>query len=277
MPNSISSDGRLRIVFIGDVVGRYGRRLLSMALPHIRKSYQPDVIIANGENAAGGLGINRKTAKEMFDAGVQIITGGNHIWDKKEAVEYLPHEDKIVRPMNFPKVAPGRTFIKHQTNEMVDVLVISLQGRVFMEPVVDNPFTIINDFLKDRKEKVILVDFHAEATAEKQAMGFYLDGKVSAVLGTHTHVQTSDARILQNGTAYQTDVGMTGALDSVIGMKKEPIIYKMVTGINQRFEVSKSNPILDMTLIDINPKNGKAVRIEYDRIYESAIEGTFED
>lgn len=257
-----------RILFIGDICGRFGRRFLSKILSHMKIKFAPDVVIANGENAAGGLGINRKTASEIFQAGVDVITGGNHIWDKKEAVDLLKQEDRIVRPLNFPATAPGHGVHIFKSKSDIKIAIISLQGRVFMEPVVDNPFNKIDDVVNQIGQKIIFVDFHAEATAEKQAMGFFLDGRVSAVLGTHTHVQTTDLRILEKGTAYQSDVGMTGSLDSIIGMKKEPVIQKFVTGVNQRFEVAKDDIILDMSLIDVDPVTGKAVNVKMQRIRE---------
>jgi 2',3'-cyclic-nucleotide 2'-phosphodiesterase len=262
----------VRIIFIGDICGKYGRRFLGKALPLIKIKYSPDLVVANGENSAGGLGITRKTAYEILDTGVDIVTGGNHTWDKKEAVELVKEEKRVIRPMNFPEDTPGNGYYIFQQNGLPEIMVINLQGRVFMEPVVDNPFLHIDKLLKETKQKIILVDFHAEATAEKQAMGFYLDGRVSAVLGTHTHVQTADLRILENGTAYQTDVGMTGALDSVIGMKVEPVLRKFITGINQKFEVARDNPILDMVCLDIDKNTGKAVNAEAVRFLESTLE-----
>lgn len=270
-------DKSLRIIFVADICGKFGRRFLGRALPLIRIKYSPHLVIANGENSAGGLGINRKTAYEILDTGVDVITGGNHSWDKKEALELIKEEPRILRPMNFPESAPGKghyVFDINNSSGTTSILVLNAQGRVFMEPVVDNPFVALDRFLKktDDRQKVIFVDFHAEATAEKQAMGFFLDGRVSAMLGTHTHVQTADLRILENGTAYQTDVGMTGSLDSVIGMKREPVIRKFVTGINQKFEVAKENMILDMTLIDVDRTTGKALHTESHRIYEHSYE-----
>ena len=272
MQSRLSNDKEIRVIFIGDVIGKFGRRMLANTLLPVKTKYKPDIIIVNGENSAGGIGIVKKTAFEMYNAGVDIITTGNHVWDKKEALDLIKNDDHILRPMNYPKSLPGKGYIDFKTKDGTRVLVINLQGRVFMEPVVDNPFTIIDDFLKKSDFKVILMDFHAEATAEKQAMGFFLDGRVSAVLGTHTHVQTNDLRILTNGTAYQTDVGMTGSIDSVIGMKKEPIITKFLTGINQRFEVAKKDMILDMAVVDINKLSGKATRVESVRLLESTYE-----
>lgn len=265
-----------RIIFIGDVAGKYGRKFMAKAMPMVRIKYSPDLVIANGENSAGGLGIIPKTAFEMYQTGVDIITTGNHVWDKKEAVNLLREDSRVIRPINFPQSAPGKGYTYYKSERGVEVMVINLQGRVFMDPVVNNPFLAMDDFLDggdfERGKSIVFVDFHAEATAEKQAMGFYLDGRVSAVVGTHTHVQTTDARILEQGTAYQTDVGMTGSLDSVIGMKREPVIEKFVTGVNKRYEVAKNNLIMDLTIIDFNTKTGHAIRIEPLRLYESSYE-----
>jgi metallophosphoesterase (TIGR00282 family) len=259
----------MRLILIGDVVGRTGRKFVRAVLPLVKEKFQPDVVIANGENSAGGLGIIRRTADELFEAGVNILTGGNHIWDKKEALDLLQTEQRVLKPLNFPASTPGHGSMTYQTASGHAVRVVSLQGRVFMEPVVDNPFTAIEEFLKKNPQPIVLVDFHAEATAEKQAMGFFLDGRVSAVLGTHTHVPTADARVLEHGTAYQTDVGMTGSLDSIIGMKREPIISKFTSGIHQKFEVAQGSQVLDMTVVDVDPKNGKALAIEAHRYFEA--------
>ena len=259
----------VRVFFIGDIIGKYGRYFLTKILLPLKRKYKPDLIIANGENSAGGLGIIEKTADEIFSAGVDVITSGNHIWDKKEVFLLLKQNKYVLRPMNFPESVPGKGILDYSFKDGKKISIINLQGRVFMEPVSDNPFIAMDKVLKRITNKMILVDFHAEATAEKQAMGFYLDGRVSAVLGTHTHVPTTDHRILSNGTAYQTDVGMTGSLDSIIGMKKKPIIDKFLTGIHHRFEVAKPNQILDMTIIDINTNSGIAERIDSKRYYQS--------
>jgi metallophosphoesterase (TIGR00282 family) len=259
----------VRLILIGDVVGRYGRKFVQAVLPLVKEKFQPDVVIANGENSAGGLGVIRRTADELFEAGVNVLTGGNHIWDKKEALDLLTTEKRVLKPMNFHVSTPGNGSMVYKTASGHPVQIVSLQGRVFMEPVVDNPFAAMDEFLKKNTHPVVLVDFHAEATAEKQAMGFFLDGRVSAVLGTHTHVPTADARILENGTAYQTDVGMTGSLDSIIGMKREPIISKFLSGMHQKFEVASGSQVLDMTVVDIDPKNGRATHIEAHRYFES--------
>lgn len=278
MPSSMSSsrsgkaNKTVRLIFIGDISGKFGRRFLGKALPLIRIKYSPDIVIANGENAAGGLGITTKTAYEIFDCGVDVITGGNHIWDKKEALGLVKEEPRIVRPLNFPKGTPGNGWYVFNTNGNTEIMVVSAQGRVFMDPVVDNPFNQLDELVDQAQQKIIFIDFHAEATAEKQALGFHLDGRMSALLGTHTHVQTADLRILPGGSAYQSDAGMTGAYDSVIGMKPEPVIQRFLTGINQKFEVGKDNIILDMTLLDIDKHTGKTLHAEYAKIFESSYE-----
>jgi metallophosphoesterase (TIGR00282 family) len=270
--------GLFRILFIGDISGRYGRRFLGKALPILKIKFNPGLVIANGENSAGGLGITPKTAKEIFEAGVDVITSGNHIWDKKEVIALLKEDHRIIRPINYPASVPGKGYyiFRARGNDQTEAMIINLQGRVFMEPVVDNPFISIDEFLNQVRQKIIFIDFHAEATAEKQAMGFYLDGRVSAVIGTHTHVQTADLRIMEKGTAYQSDVGMTGSLDSVIGMKREPVLSKFLTGINQKFEVAKKNIIMDMAVLDIDRKTGKAVHVNSMRLFESRFDEQLE-
>lgn len=258
----------VRLILIGDVVGRHGRRFVRAVLPLVKEKFLPDVVIANGENSAGGLGIIRRTADELFEAGVDVLTSGNHVWDKKEALDLLKTEQRVLKPLNFHPSTPGSGSFVFRTAAGHPVVVVSLQGRVFMEPVVDNPFTAIDEFFKANRHAIVLVDFHAEATAEKQAMGFFLDGRASAVLGTHTHVPTADGRILEKGTAYQTDVGMTGTLDSVIGMKREPIVAKFIDGMHYRFEVANGSQVLDMTLVDVDPASGRAVAIKAHRYHE---------
>ncbi len=263
---------KLKIALIGDVIGRPGRQFVAALLPKLKTRYAPDVVIANGENSAGGLGMIKRTADELFAAGVDLLTGGNHIWDKKEALPLLRVEPRIARPLNFPPSAPGQGWASRKVAAGVEVTVVSLQGRVFMEPVVDNPFLAMDHFLKSRSGGLVVVDFHAEASAEKQALGYYLDGRVAAVLGTHTHVPTADLRILTGGTAYQTDVGMTGALDSVIGMKRGPILEKFTTGVNQRFEVETGPMVLDWTLIEVDLEPGRAVSVARERFQEGMTE-----
>jgi len=267
MPNR-----QMRILFIGDVVGRYGRRFLRDAMPLIKQRLRPDLVVANGENLAGGIGINKKTAEEIFYAGVHMLTTGNHVWDKKEALDLLKLDERIIRPLNYPASNPGKGYGHFELENGIQGVVVNIQGRVFMEPVVDNPFIEIDRFLKTNERPIVMVDFHAEASAEKQAMGYFLDGRVSALLGTHTHVPTADLRILPKGTAFQTDVGMTGALNSVIGMKKEPIITKFLTGINQRFEVERDDLIMDMSVIDVRESDGRALEVQRLRLVESQFE-----
>ncbi|HDP95648.1 MAG TPA: TIGR00282 family metallophosphoesterase [Candidatus Aminicenantes bacterium] len=262
----------MRVVFIGDVVGRGARRFLADVLPKVRYRIRPDFVIANGENSAGGLGIIPKTAVELFQAGVDLITSGNHVWDKREAVELLRENPRILRPMNYPPSVPGNGCYKANLANGAKLRVINLQGRVFMEPVVDNPFLIVDRLLKEDPEKCVFVDFHAEATAEKQAMGFFLDGRVSVMVGTHTHVQTSDVRILSNGTGYQTDVGMTGSLNSVIGMKRKPIIERFLTGMYQRFEVARNNLVMDFSVFDVNIRSGKCNQASTWRIFQEKMD-----
>lgn len=271
MQPNMQSSSIVRIIFIGDVVGKPGRRILEKHLFQVKIKYKPDLVIANGENSAGGLGITEKTAKELFGAGIDVVTGGNHMWDKRESIGFLDNSREIIRPMNYPDMAPGKGFCEYKINDDIKITIANLQGRVFMEPVVENPFNSVEKWLEKVRTKIVILDFHAEATAEKQAMGFFLDGKVSAVLGTHTHVPTADLRILANGTAYQSDVGMTGSLDSVIGMKRKPVIDKFRTGINQRWEVAKKNVISDMAILDIDSKTGRTIKTESLRIFEDKV------
>lgn len=250
----------MKILLVGDIVGKRGRQVVKTLLPEIRQEYQIDFCIANGENIAGGFGLTQKTAKEVFSAGVDTLTSGNHIWNKKE-VEQIIEEENILRPLNYPIGVPGRGYNFYQVKD--DLLaVINLAGRVFIGEL-DCPFRVILSEITQIREKTknIIVDMHAEATSEKIAMGWYLDGKVSAVIGTHTHVQTADERILPEGTAYITDVGMTGPRDSVIGVKKELIIKKFLTQIPLRFEVAKGVGQLCGVLVEIDTFTGKAKNI----------------
>ncbi|MCL6559401.1 MAG: TIGR00282 family metallophosphoesterase, partial [Firmicutes bacterium] len=229
----------MRLLMIGDIVGRSGRRAVKVNLSSLKKEYDLDMVIANGENAAGGKGITREVAQELFSSGVDVLTMGNHVWNKKEAFEYIDRETRIVRPANYPPGTPGIGANVYETRRKVKVAVINLAGRVFLQ-AIDCPFRKAEELVEMMKEKarVVVVDFHAEATSEKIAMGWFLAGKVSAVVGTHTHVQTADERILPGGTAYITDLGMTGPWNSIIGVKKEIIIEKFITQIPQRFEVA---------------------------------------
>jgi len=241
---------------IGDVVGKPGRRAVKQLLPGLRHEYGLDLVIANGENCAGGLGITFDTAQELLACGVNVITTGNHVWAKKEIIPYLDSELPIIRPLNFPPSAPGRGFLLHG-----NALIVNLLGRVFVGEF-DCPFRAMDSLLSDIESNVIIVDFHAEATSEKVAMGKYLDGRVSAVLGTHTHVGTVDAFILPKGTAYVTDVGMVGPGDSVIGDDADSVIHSFVTRMPHRFSVGKGNAVFDAILVEVDETSGQAVNIQ---------------
>ena len=263
----LSLESSFRILFIGDVIGRPGRVALSIILPDLKELYKPQLTIANGENLAGGLGITQGTADELFSYGVDLITTGNHIWDKKEILEYIDSEERILRPANYPQGVPGRGYavfdIHTESSIQHRVAVFNLSGRIFMAPL-DDPFTAATNILPKLHEEanIVILDFHAEATSEKIAMGWYLDGKVSAVIGTHTHVQTADETILPNGTAYITDAGMTGPINSVIGMKTESVIKKFLTQMPVRFDVAKGDVVVSGVIIDVDPVTGGAISIE---------------
>lgn len=253
----------VKLLFIGDVIGKPGREALSRELHRIVDRHMVDLVIANGENAAGGFGLTEETAQDLFKCGVQMITSGNHIWDKKDALEYIKREERIVRPANYPEGTPGRGTIIVKTPGGVKVGILNLEGRVFMNNL-DCPFRCADREIAKLKEEtpVIFVDFHAEATSEKASLGWYLDGRVSAVIGTHTHVQTADERILTAGTAYMTDAGMTGAFDSVIGVKKEEAILKFVSQRPSKFEVAKKDIRINAVAIEVDEKTGLALGIE---------------
>jgi len=253
----------LRVLMIGDVVGSPGRLCVRDMLPRIRKNYRIDLAVANGENLAGGTGINEKTANELFAYGVDILTTGNHVWDKKEALPLLAREARILRPANYPPGTPGKGSVVFDVGKL-KVAVLNLNGRVFMQPL-DCPFRLAQQETARLREitPLIMVDFHAEASSEKIALGRFLDGHVSAVLGTHTHVQTADARIFPGGTAYITDVGMTGPFESVLGVEADAVVRKFVRQLPERFEVSKS-PVcqFNAAVVEINPDNGQALSVE---------------
>ena len=253
----------MRVLFIGDIIGEVGRKTITRRLDTLVDEYRINLVIANGENAAGGFGITPKVADELFDAGIKVITSGNHIWDKKEIVPYIEKERRLLRPANYPEGVPGYGDITVYTNSDDKVVVLNLTGRVFMGNF-DCPFRYFKRELQRLKAAggVIVVDFHAEATSEKVAFGWFADGEVSAIIGTHTHVQTADEQILPKGTAYITDVGMTGPANSVIGIEKDMVIEKYLTLMPKRFEVAKGRPVLSAVVIDINEKDGKAVSIE---------------
>ena len=248
----------MRILFIGDVVGQPGRRALTALLPGLRDELAIDVIIANGENAAGGRGLTLRTAKEMFTAGVDIISSGNHIWDQKEIIEELDSEAPILRPANYPQGSPGRGMLAAK-----GITVLNLQGRTFMPPI-DCPFRTADALLEGDANGPIVVDMHAEATSEKLAMGWYLDGRVAAVLGSHTHVPTADARILTRGTAYVTDAGMTGTRDSVLGFEIAASHRLFLSGLPTRLPVEESAHCLSLNsvLVEVDEESRKATSIE---------------
>ena len=256
----------MKILFIGDIVGSPGREAVKKLMPQLKKEYQLNFVIANAENAAGGSGITAKVAAELFDSGVNVLTSGDHIWKKPEIFEIIDKEERILRPINFPEGVPGRGKAIFKADDGMKIGVISVQGRVFME-ALECPFRRSRGAQEElsSQAKVIVVDIHAEATSEKIALGWYLDGKVSAVLGTHTHVQTADEKILPAGTAYITDVGMTGAVDSVIGRRIEDVLQRFLTSIPTRFEVAQENVQLQGVVLDIDEHTGKAnsiVRIQ---------------
>jgi len=249
---------------IGDIVGQPGRQAVKELLPGLRQQYGFSLVIANAENVAGGLGLTSTTAEELLSAGVDVLTSGNHIWAQKEIIPHLDGEMPILRPLNYPPGVPGRGYIVNR-----QAMVVNLIGRTFMGDF-DCPFRAIDQLLTEIKPKppVIIVDFHAEATSEKVAMGRYLDGRVSAVLGTHTHVGTSDSQLLPQGTAYVTDIGMTGPIDSVIGMETEVVIQRFLTGIPHRMSVAKGKTMFNAVLVRVDKESGRAISI--DRIYKEA-------
>lgn len=257
----------MKILFIGDIMGEPGRRAISRTLHRVISEHDVDVVIGNGENVAGGFGITPDLTHELFDMGLSVITTGNHAWDKKEIVEFFPHEPRLLRPANYPDGVPGRGSIVIDTPKGERLAVLHLMGRAYM-PALDCPFQVARREVGrlKRETPAILVDMHAEATSEKMAMGYFLDGEVTAVVGTHTHVQTADEQILPKGTAYITDIGMTGPIHSVIGIKKELAIEKFLTGMPRRFEVASGPALLCAVLIELDARLGKAVSIHRVRI-----------
>ena len=252
----------MNILFVGDIVGRPGRELVRKGLGALIERHAIDFVIANAENAAAGFGLTREIGDALLDYGVEVMTSGNHIWDKKEAIDYIGTEPRLLRPANYPAGVPGRGSFVAQTGDGRAVGVINVMGRVFMLNI-DDPFAVVLreiDAIRHRT-RIIIVDFHAEATSEKTAMGWHLDGKVTAVLGTHTHVQTADERILPNGTAYLTDAGMTGPHDSIIGMERDPSLARFLTAMPSRFEPATGNPRLNGAVVEADEKTGRATRI----------------
>ena len=259
----------MRVLFIGDIFGSAGRKIVQAHLGHVVETNQVDLVIANAENAAGGFGLTPSIANELFDLGCEVLTTGNHVWDKREIIDYFNSVNgdpdtrvrRVLRPANYAQGVPGVGLYEGTSSKGQRYAVINLQGRVFMQDN-DDPFRKADALLQQVTSKVIVVDFHAEATSEKIAMGWYLDGRVTAVLGTHTHVPTADSRVLPNGTAYQTDVGMSGPYDSVIGVQKEQVLQRFLTGLPGRFEAAKGDPRFSAVLIECDESTGRASNIQ---------------
>ena len=274
----------MRILFIGDIVGKPGREMVRKGLPGIVEEHQVDLTIANAENSAAGFGITRDIGDALRSWGVDVMTSGNHIFDKKEALDYIATEPRLLRPANYPARVPGRGSCVAQTGDGRSVGVVNVMGRVFMLNI-DDPFAVVLKEIEAirHRARIIIVDMHAEATSEKIAMGWHLDGKVTAVFGTHTHVQTADERILPNGTAYLTDAGMTGPHDGIIGMEREPALARFLSGMPSRFEPAAGNPRLNGVVVEADDKTGRAsaiTRISYSEAQldelalRSAVRGT---
>jgi len=259
----------VKVLFIGDIFGEPGRRALARAVPRLVGQRQIDIVIGNGENAAGGFGITPELAEELFDLGLAVITTGNHAWDKREILDYFPREPRLLRPANYPDGVPGHGSVVVESAGGEKLGVLQLMGRAYM-PTLDCPFQVAKKELAALKKRAaaVIVDMHAEATSEKMAMGHYLDGEVVAVVGTHTHVQTADDQILPKGTAYLTDIGMTGPLHSVIGVRKELAIEKFLTGMPRRFEVASGPSVFCAVLLELDARLGKALSIERIRIID---------
>lgn len=250
----------LRVLFFGDIVGRPGRRGVASVIRDWTERFRPDIVIANGENAAGGIGITASIARDIFGLGVRVMTLGNHAWQKREVYDYLDSEPCILRPANMPPDVPGRGLGEYPAGRQ-PLAVINLCGRVFVGDY-DDPFRCVDSLLQQVSARCVLVDFHAETSSEKQAFGWYVDGRVSAVIGTHTHVQTADERVLPGGTAYITDVGMCGPQDSVIGMDKDIVLRRFTTQMPARFEVANSEPVVCAVVLEIEEESGRALSIE---------------
>jgi hypothetical protein len=259
----------LNILFVGDIFGSAGRRIVREHIGHVRKAHNVELTVVNVENAAGGFGVTPQICEDVFNLGADVLTTGNHIWDKRELCDYLnsapadSHDRprRVLRPANFQPNLPGHGVYEGTTTNGIPYAVLNLQGRVFMSNTND-PFHAANDLLAKIKAKVILVDFHAEATSEKVAMGWHLDGRVTAVLGTHTHIPTADERVLPGGTAYQTDVGMSGPYDSVIGVERELVLHRFLTGMPGKFEAAKGNPKMCAALVTCDETTGRASAIQ---------------
>ncbi|MCM3738976.1 TIGR00282 family metallophosphoesterase [Oceanobacillus luteolus] len=253
----------MKILFIGDVVGSPGRDMVKEYLPKLKEKYRPTITILNGENAAAGKGITEEIYRNFLEWGAQAITMGNHTWDKKEIFDFIDDAKYLIRPANFPENNPGKGLVFLTVNN-IEVAVINLQGRTFL-PAIDDPFQKIDELINEasKRTNIIFVDFHAEATSEKQAFGWYVDGRVSAVVGTHTHTQTADERILPEGTAYITDVGMTGPYEGILGVEREAVLKRFLTSLPVRFEITKKGKNqLNAVLVSVDTKSGKSTKIE---------------
>ena len=255
-----SESSVIKILFIGDIIGRPGRNALKTWLQPWVEARAIDLVVGNGENAAGGMGLTTRVFDDLLAMGIDVITSGNHIWSKKEIYPILDSSDRLLRPANYPENVPGKGWTSHTTHDQ-KVLIINLEGRVFMKSL-ECPFKTVDKILEEFDGKIVLVDFHAEATSEKIALGWYLDGRVSAMVGTHTHVQTADETILPRGTAYISDLGMTGPMDSVIGMKKDVVLHRFLTQMPSKFEVAKGRTVISGALVEIDPETGRAISIE---------------
>lgn len=259
----------VKLLFIGDIVGQPGRRAVRELVPKLRQQHRLDLVIANGENAAGGSGISIKTADEIFASGVDIITTGDHVWDQKEVAGWIEHQRRVVRPLNYPPGTPGQGSVMFQAGNLPPVAIVNLQGRTFMPPM-DSPFHCLLAELERLRSltRVIFVDFHAEATSEKVALARMVDGQVSAVIGTHTHVQTADEQIFPGGTAFLCDAGFTGPHESVIGREIDPIVRRFLSNMPQKFDVARERVFLQGVVVEIDERNGRAVGIQ--RVSEPA-------
>jgi metallophosphoesterase (TIGR00282 family) len=253
----------MKILFIGDIIGKPGRQAVKSLLPNLVTMYKIDLVVANGENSAGGFGITEKTAAEIFNYGIHVITTGNHVWDKKDAIPYIAKESRILRPLNYPVGVPGAGSVTLTLPTKETVAIMNVSGRVFMN-TLECPFKTAKAEAERLRQQtnIILIDLHAEATSEKTAFGYYMDGLVSAVIGTHTHVQTADEKILPNGTAYITDAGMTGPYLSIIGIEKDQIIDKFLTHMPRKYDVAGGKTLLSGVILEIDGKSGKATAIQ---------------
>jgi metallophosphoesterase (TIGR00282 family) len=260
----------MRILFVGDVMGRSGRDALEKHLPRLREELEPDVVIVNGENAASGAGITEKICKQFYELGVDCVTTGNHVWDQREIIPYIGRDKKLLRPLNYPPGTPGSGAYKHKLADGRTITIINAMARLFMD-ALDDPFRLVREFLEEEKlgktSDAIFVDFHGETTSEKMSFAHYFDGKLSAVIGTHTHIPTADAHVLPGGTAYMSDAGMTGDYDSVIGVEKEIAMHRFVKKMpGERLRPAKGEGTLCGALIVTNDKNGRAETIEPVRV-----------